>query len=48
MVALSNAAFVGYLNPATNELQPGVVQIFYDIQHLASYDLQPLAASTQK
>lgn len=44
MVALSNAIFVGKLDPATNELQPGVVQIFYDIQHLASYDLKPLSS----
>ncbi len=43
MVALSNVAFVGRLDPATNELQPGIVQIFYNIQHLASYDLKPLA-----
>ncbi|MBV9230687.1 MAG: hypothetical protein JOZ18_15365 [Chloroflexi bacterium] len=44
MVALSNAIFVGHLDPATNELQPGIVQIFYDVQRLASYDLQPLSS----
>jgi hypothetical protein len=48
MVALSNAAFVGQLNPATNELQPGVVQIFYTIQHMATYNLTPLSAAAQK
>lgn len=46
MVALSNVAFVGRLDPATNELQPGVVQLFYDIQHLASYDITPFTAGS--
>lgn len=39
MVATANYAFVGRLDPSTNEVQPGVVQIFYNIQHLATYDI---------
>ncbi len=39
MVALANYAFVGRLDPSTNELLPGVVQLFYNIQRLATYDI---------
>ena len=39
MVALSNYAFVGRLDPSTNEVQPGVVQLFYNIQRLTTYDI---------
>jgi eukaryotic-like serine/threonine-protein kinase len=39
MVALANYAFVGRLDPSTNEVQPGVVQLFYNIQRLATYDI---------
>ena len=39
MVALANYAFVGRLDPSTNELQPGVVQLFYNIQRLTTYDI---------
>src|SRR6266516_2775292 len=39
MVALANVAFVGRLDPSTNEVQPGVVQIFYNIQRLATYTI---------
>jgi hypothetical protein len=39
MVALANYAFVGHLDPSTNEVQPGVVQLFYNIQRLTTYDI---------
>jgi hypothetical protein len=39
MVAAANFVFVGRLDPATNNVQPGVVQIFYNIQRLATYDV---------
>jgi len=39
MVALANYAFVGHPDPSTNEVQPGVVQLFYNIQRLATYDI---------
>ncbi len=44
MVAAANYAFVGRLDPSTNEVQPGVVQIFYNIQRLATYDVTPYKA----
>jgi len=39
MVARANLAFVGRLDPSTDEVQLGVVQIFYNIQRLATYDI---------
>lgn len=39
MVALANYAFVGRLDPSTNEVLPGVVQLFYNIQRLATYNI---------
>jgi hypothetical protein len=44
MVAAANEAFVGRLDPLTNEVQAGVVQIFYTIQRLATYDVLPYVA----
>jgi hypothetical protein len=41
MVLLANLAFVGQLDQSTNQPQPGVAQIFYKIQGLAAYDIQP-------
>ncbi len=41
MVLLAHLAFVGKLDPATNQPQPGVAQIFYKIQGLATYDIKP-------
>jgi hypothetical protein len=41
MVLLAHVAFVGRLDPATNQVQPGVVQIFYNIQRLATYQIEP-------
>ncbi|MGZ3630862.1 MAG: anti-sigma factor [Ktedonobacteraceae bacterium] len=41
MMVLANVAFIGQLDQTTNEPQPGVVQIFYEIQSLAAYDIKP-------
>jgi hypothetical protein len=41
MVLLANAVFVGQLDPATNQVQAGVVQTFYNIQRLATYEIEP-------
>jgi hypothetical protein len=41
MVLLAHLAFVGQLDPSTNLPQPGVAQIFYKIQGLAAYDINP-------
>src|SRR5713101_3882952 len=38
-VALANTAFVGRLDPATQQVQLGVVQIFYNIQRLPTYNI---------
>ncbi len=40
-VALANYAFVGRLDPSTQQVQLGVVQIFYNIQRLATYNIAP-------
>jgi len=41
IVLLAHLAFVGQLDPLTNQPQPGVAQIFYKIQGLATYDIKP-------
>ena len=41
IVVLTNLVLVGQLDQLTNEPQPGTVQIFYNIQHLATYDIKP-------
>jgi eukaryotic-like serine/threonine-protein kinase len=41
LVALANYAFVGQLDPSTQAVQQGVVQIFYNIQRLATYTITP-------
>jgi hypothetical protein len=41
MVLLAHLAFVGQLDQLTNLPQPGVAQIFYKIQGLATYDIKP-------
>jgi len=40
---LSNAtyAYIGQLNPATNQVLPGVLQVHYDIQQLATLTITP-------
>jgi serine/threonine protein kinase len=40
---LSNAtyAYIGQLNPATNQVLPGVLQVHYDIQQLANLTITP-------
>ena len=41
MVTQATYALVGRLDPTTNEVQSGVVQIYYDIQRLATFNLMP-------
>lgn len=37
----ANACLVGQLDPSTNSVQPGVVQVHEDVQRLAAFNLQP-------
>ncbi len=39
LVTKATYAYIGKLNPATNSVQPGVTQIHYDVQHLATFTL---------
>ena len=41
MQTYTNYAFAGRLDPATNDVQPGVVQVYYDIQRLAVFNIIP-------
>jgi serine/threonine protein kinase len=41
MVTQALYAFVGRIDPATGQLQEGVVQVHYDIQRLATFDIKP-------
>ncbi len=41
MVTQANYALVGQLDPTTDEVQPGVVQIYDDIQRLATFNVMP-------
>ncbi len=38
-------AYVGRLNPSTNEIEPGVIQIHHDLQLLATLDVTPYSSS---
>jgi hypothetical protein len=40
---LKNAtyAYIGQLDPSTNQVVPGVVQVHYDIQKLAALTITP-------
>lgn len=35
------AAFAGRIDPGTGNVQEGMIQLHYDIQHLATFDVQP-------
>jgi len=39
-------AYIGQLDPTTNQLHDGVVQIHYNIQFLAAFDVAPFTASS--
>jgi hypothetical protein len=41
MLANATNAYIGQLNTATNQVMPGVIQIHYDIQHLATLTITP-------
>jgi len=40
LATLANYAFVGQINPRTNQVSEGVVQIHYSIQRLATFDIR--------
>ncbi len=39
MVTKATYAYIGKLDPTTNTVQPGVTQVHYDVQHLATFTL---------
>ncbi len=39
METAANSAYIGQIDPNTNTVQGGVVQIHYTLQHLAAYDI---------
>jgi hypothetical protein len=41
MLANATYAYIGQLNTSANQLVPGVVQVHYDIQHLATLNITP-------
>ena len=48
MVTQANDAYVGKLDPATNQLQAGVTQVHIYIQRLATIDVVPYQSGDQK
>lgn len=44
MMAQAFYAYTGQLDPSTDAIQSGVVQIHYDIEHLATFDITPYKA----
>ncbi len=45
MFTQTNFAFAGQIDPNTNQLKPGVVQIHYSIQRLATFEIAPCTSS---
>jgi hypothetical protein len=41
MVTNANNAYIGKLDPTTDEVQPGVVEIYYNVQRLATFTITP-------
>jgi eukaryotic-like serine/threonine-protein kinase len=41
MLANATNAYIGQLNPSANQVVPGVLQVHYDIQHLATLNITP-------
>jgi len=39
METAASSAYIGQIDPNTNTVMGGTVQIHYNIQHLATYDL---------
>jgi eukaryotic-like serine/threonine-protein kinase len=46
MVTQAFYAYVGRLDPITNQVQAGVTQINYDTEHLTSFDIKPYTSQT--
>jgi hypothetical protein len=44
----ANYAFVGQFDPSTNTVKEGVVQIHYNIQGLATFEVSPCTISLGK
>ena len=44
----ANNAFVGQVDPSTNNVKEGVVQIHYNIQALATFDVAPCTTTNGK
>ena len=45
LAAQANNAFVGQINPRSNQVKEGVVQIHYNIQRLATFDIRECTSS---
>ena len=45
LATLANYAFVGQINPRTNQVSEGVVQIHYNMQRLATFDIRACTSS---
>jgi hypothetical protein len=45
MSKYANNAFIGQVNPQTNQVQRGAVEIHYDMQHLATLDVKACTGS---
>ena len=45
MRTYANDAFIGQMNPQTNQVQHGAVEIHYDMQHLATLDVTACTGS---
>jgi hypothetical protein len=41
MLANATYAYIGQLSPSTNQVVPGVLQVHYDIQKLATLTITP-------
>jgi len=41
MATQANFAFTGQIDPSTGQVKPGVVQVHYNIQRLATFDITP-------
>jgi hypothetical protein len=45
MVTQAFYAYVGRLDPTTNQVQAGAVQVNYDIEHLATFEIKPYTST---
>jgi hypothetical protein len=45
MVAQAFYAYIGRLDPTTNQVQAGTVQVNYDTEHLATFEIKPYTST---